>query len=244
MPTLLLTPRYTEDSQALWRAAGQLGWLVERVVGWRISDELREVSEPVLYVEALVAPLIAEQLGLRLLEAPVDWLPRLPEEYRKRDISLSTLREARLCTEPAFIKPPNDKSFPARVYIGSELPTGYDEDSPVLIADVVSWEVEYRCFILNRQIQTISIYLRNGQLQRENGYAAPDHEIADAESFLRQVLDDPHVDLPKACVVDVGILAGKGWAVVEQNSAWGAGIYGCDPIKVLEVIRHASERIA
>ena len=26
MPTLILTPRHTDDSQALWRAAGRLGW--------------------------------------------------------------------------------------------------------------------------------------------------------------------------------------------------------------------------
>jgi hypothetical protein len=36
------------------------------------------------------------------------------------------------------------------------------------------------------------------------------------------------------------VIAGRGWAVVEQNSAWGAGIYGCDPEKVLAVLRHAA----
>jgi hypothetical protein len=27
-----------------------------------------------------------------------------------------------------------------------------------------------------------------------------------------------------------------GWAVVEPNECWGAGIYGCEPGKVLEVL--------
>ena len=30
-------------------------------------------------------------------------------------------------------------------------------------------------------------------------------------------------------MIDAGWIAGKGWAVVEQNAAWGAGIYACDP---------------
>jgi hypothetical protein len=46
MPTLLLSPRYTDDAQALWRAAGRLGWRVERLRGWRVPDELLTVPEP------------------------------------------------------------------------------------------------------------------------------------------------------------------------------------------------------
>ncbi|WP_373544586.1 hypothetical protein [Chamaesiphon sp.] len=53
MPTLILTPRFTEDAQSLWRAALQLGWSVERLQSWRVPDELRQVGEPVLYLEAL-----------------------------------------------------------------------------------------------------------------------------------------------------------------------------------------------
>src|SRR5690349_9505180 len=109
MPTLILTPRHTDDAQALWRAAGRLGWRVERLTGFRLTDDMRAASEPVLYLEALMAPYIAEQLGLRLSEPPADWLPRLPEEYRKRSVTLMSLGEVRSLTEPAFVKPPNDK---------------------------------------------------------------------------------------------------------------------------------------
>jgi hypothetical protein len=38
-------------------------------------------------------------------------------------------------------------------------------------------------------------------------------------------------------VVDVGFIRDRGWAVIEQNAAWGAGIYECDPLQVLEVLR-------
>ncbi len=45
--------------------------------------------------------------------------------------------------------------------------------------------------------------------------------------------------VPPAAVIDVGRLAGGGWAVVEANPAWGAGICGCDPAAVLPVLRRA-----
>jgi hypothetical protein len=240
MPTLILTPRFTQDAQALWRAACRIGWQVERLASWRVPVEVQVAEEPVLYLEGLLGPHLAMQFGLKLLEPAVDWLPRLPEEYRKRDVTLSTLKDARLLKSRAFIKPPNDKSFPARVYLGTELPTEYEDDTPVLISDVVSWVKEFRCFVLDRRLMAISIYLRNGELQRECGFAAADAELAEAERMVERVLADERVDLPRAAVIDVGVIAERGWAVVEQNAAWGSGIYGCDPAQVLEVLRHAA----
>ena len=198
------------------------------------------MPEPVLYLEAMFGPTLAKEFNLQLLEPAEDWLPRLPEEFRRRQVQLITLRNARKLTAPAFIKPPNDKSFPARIYSGATLPEGYDDNSTVLVADVVVWEKEFRCFVLDREPRALSVYLRDGEFQRANGFAASDEEIAVAKEFVLSVLADRRVDLPRAAVVDVGVIAGRGWAVVEQNSAWGAGIYGCDPKAVLEVLRHAA----
>jgi hypothetical protein len=241
MPTLILTPRFTEDAQALWRAATTMGWGVERVVGWRVTDAMKAVDEPVLYVEGLFSQTLAAEFGVTLPEPPDDWLPRLPEEYRKRSVELSTLGEARRRAGRAFIKPPNEKSFPAKVYAGDELPREYPDAMPVLVAEIVSWEKEFRCFILDRTIATVSIYLRRGELQRARGFAQSTQEVAEATAFLETVLRDPRVDLPRAAVVDVGVIEGRGWAVIEQNAAWGAGIYGCDPVAVLHVLRAASD---
>lgn len=93
-PTLILTPRFTEDAQALWLAACELGWGVERLATWRVPKELRDVSDPELYIEALFGPALAEQLGLKLLEPPEEWLTRLPEEFRKRRVSVMPMRQA------------------------------------------------------------------------------------------------------------------------------------------------------
>lgn len=239
MPTLVLSPRHTEDSQRLWRAAGRLGWRTERLTSWRIPPDLRSVPEPVIYVEALMAPSMAEEFGITLVEPPDDWLPRLPDEYRRRAVRLTTLGKARTNPDPRFVKPPNDKSFTAGVYRGDELSKEFPDDLPVLVADVVTWEKEYRCFILDRQLQTFSIYLRHWVLQKENGFASTDEEDAEVTAFVNGVLADPRVVLPKAVVMDVGVIDGRGWAVVELNAAWASGLYGCDEAKVLGVLRHA-----
>ena len=38
MPTLLLTPRQTDDTQKLWRACITENWRVERVHNWRVPE--------------------------------------------------------------------------------------------------------------------------------------------------------------------------------------------------------------
>ncbi len=242
MHTLILTPRMTDDSVALWRAAGQRGWNVERLTSWRLPEYLKSVENPVLYVEALTAPMMAEELGLELVEPPEDWLTHLPWKYAKRTIALSTLGEARKRTEKAFIKPPNDKSFAAAVYMGSELPEDFDDTKPVLISDIVDWELEFRCFILDRKVVTLSPYLRNGVLQRDAGFPATEGELCDARQFAETMLADPAIAFPKATVLDVGLIKDQGWATIEQNAAWASGMYGCDANGVLDVLVHATRR--
>ena len=227
-PTLILTPRFTPDAQALWRAAGRLGWDVERLTSWRVPDELTRVAEPVFFLEGLMGPTLAAAFGRRLPEPPTDWLPTLPEEYRRRAVRLTTLGAARSLDEPRFVKPPNDKSFPARVHRGSELPLEFPDDMPVLVSEIVEWEKEFRGFILDRRLRTLSVYLRDGELQRDNDFAMPEDEARSAAAFVADVLADERVALPRA-------------AVVEQNAAWGSGLYGCDPAEALQVLRFASE---
>ena len=141
------------------------------------------------------------------------------------------------------MKPPNDKSFPAGVYLGSKLPSDYPYEMPVLVSEIVTWEKEFRCFILDRELRTYSLYSRYGARQRDAEFASTREEDEQVQAFLSSLLADVRVDLPKATVVDVGFIQGKGWACVEQNAAWGAGIYGCCPSAVLEVIKHAAVKV-
>lgn len=238
MPTLVLTPRHTGDSQALWKAAVRRGWDVQRLATWRIPDDLRAAPEPFLYVEALFGPTLAEQLGVRLLDPAEDWLPRLPERYRRRAVHLSTLGEARRLGGAAFVKPPNDKSFPASVYQPGELPTEYDEQMPVLVSEPVRFLVEFRCFVLDRSVRAFSLYARDGELTEDE--EPTDDEVRGLLEFTATVLADPEVEVLRACVLDCGTIQGRGWGIVELNAAWGAGIYQCDPDAVLDVVRAAT----
>jgi hypothetical protein len=77
---------------------------------------------------------------------------------------------------------------------------------------------------------------------RQTDYVATSTERGAASMFAESVLAATGAITPRAIVLDVGQIVGKGWVVVEANGAWGSGIYGCDPDVVLDVIRHATLR--
>ena len=141
MTTLILSGRHTEDAQALWRVAIARGWDVVRARG--ITVPPLPDPDAVIYVEALYGPPIAAAVGRALLEPPIDWLPALSPTLRHRRIELATVAAARASPAPAFVKPPNDKSFAAAVYAsGAALPPDLDPAAPVLIAEPVRWRSE------------------------------------------------------------------------------------------------------
>jgi hypothetical protein len=120
--TLILSPRYTTDSIALNNAAWEMGWTVERLPSWRPPAHLAE-CEPVPYAEPLFAAVVAESLQLALIEPNLSWVAEIPFDLRQRELRFADLNEARKQSRPAFIKPADDKCFPARVYqSGSQLP--------------------------------------------------------------------------------------------------------------------------
>ena len=242
-PTLILPPRYSDDSNALWRAALKLGWPIERLQSWRVPDDVRPQSVAI-YGESLRATFVAEQLSMPLYEPPFEWLTLLPSQFVGRKIEFLTLGEARDKVFPLFVKPAGEKTFEARVYqSANDLDFGkiWPDSTPVLISDPVIWEVEYRYFVLNRQVKTASSYWRgDSSTQDENGaYISPPDELRAAVEFTNKLLKKkkPYSLLPFCgAVVDVGLLRGFGWAVIEANPAFASGIYGCDPEAVLEVI--------
>ena len=108
----------------------------------------------------------------------------------------------------------------------------------VHICEPVEWSIEYRCFIREREIATLSPYRRHGQIidDHANSLGASPVEIEAAREFCRSVVRSPHVSCPPAFVLDVGIIDNRGWAVVEFNECWASGIYACDPAAVLETL--------
>lgn len=246
-PTLILPPRYTDDSNALWRAAVRLNWEIERLQSWRVPKDFKAPLPLAIYGESLWANFVAEQLGGELYEPPLDWLARLPPHLLGRKVEFCTLLEAREKAFPLFVKPAGEKEFEARVYASAaDLPPDEDrqESQWVLVSDVVEWEVEYRCFLHNDRVLTASSYWR-GEVSTQDeigNYPSPPDELAAAIELAEKVARKKRSFGEFAVVIDVGILRGFGWAVVEANPAFGSGIYGCDPEVVLKVISHCFHR--
>jgi hypothetical protein len=244
MPTLVLSHRYSPDSNALFAAALAAGWDVERLHGFRCPEGLAS-RDPVFYGETILADAIAGELGIALLEPSADWLPRLPRRHRLREVRLTTLEEAMAIRERVFVKPTDEKCFPAKVYAdgGAIQPDPVlPRDLPVLVSEPVVFEVESRFFVCERGVAAFSPYIRGGEIARNAAgeWEASAAEIEGARAAIWAMLDDSEVELPPAVVVDVGRMAGRGWGVVEANAAWASGLCGCDPAGVLPVLRRVA----
>ncbi len=211
-----------------------------RLASWRCPEDF-EPEEPVLFAEPLFNAAVCEQLGLAVIEPPEDFLVRLPREYVGRDLRLTTAAEARSLPGPVFLEPPNRKTFPARVYAsGAELPE-MPGDDPVLASEPVEWAAEFRFFVRGRRVHAWSPYWLNGALARIGDEWVIEPDLAAAtRGLVDRLLADHRVGLPAAVVIDAGVIRGVGPAVVEANEASGAGIYGCDPRNVLEVLRSST----
>jgi hypothetical protein len=190
---------------------------------------------------------VGADLGLALLEPPEDWLTRLPAEIVRREIRILTMAEAWELRAPLFLKPPNDKSFPARVYRqGTQLPgpDAVDPDTPVLASDPVRFTDEFRLYVLDGEVVAGAQYAVEGDLDIEPlaGHEW-EHRVL---GFAREVLRETADMLPSAVVVDVGLIAdadGPGMsapAVIEANAAWASGHYAADPERVLDVVLRAA----
>lgn len=243
--TVLLGPRATDDSVAIWRVCVANHWPVHRIQAWRVPEELcSRQNNVIIYGEPLFAEAVADQMGLALLEPSIDWLTTVPLKYLSRQIEIMTLGSARLLDAPAFVKPADGKIFEPRVYAsGKDLPSEaqVDQDIPVLCSGIMDFRLEVRCFVLDRKLMTMSPYWREGELARSADDRWPflPQEETEARAFAESVLSDTSVSLPPACTLDVGRTHEGIWAVIEANPCWGAGLYGCDPSQVLQTIRSA-----
>jgi hypothetical protein len=86
---------------------------------------------------------------------------------------------------------------------------------------------EVRCFVLDGRILDCAVY--DGDLGVR---------VNDASALAEHVAQTP--GMPRAVVVDIGLIADDGWAVIEFNAAWGAGLNGCRAQRVLACIEAAS----
>ncbi|MDX2405279.1 ATP-grasp domain-containing protein [Streptomyces microflavus] len=236
--TLVLPPRLTASARKLRDAAVRRGLHVVESAGFSVPELSRAPQGRAVHLHAgpSFADAVAPALGISPLEAPADWLARLPYAFTRREIRALPIGEAYLLRRPAFIKSPNDKSISALVYAdGSRLPgpDAVDPKTVVLVSDVMTFAAEYRLHLLDGTVHTGSQYAAEGRLRL--GPPAPG-----ALAFGRDLLAAARQTLPSAIVVDVGVDDDGRWAVVEANAAWGSGCYEADPDRALDTVLRAA----
>jgi protein-tyrosine phosphatase len=241
--TVLLSTRKIPGTPALANAAREAGWSVH---AWDDDPPDPPSGRVVYYGGTDVVRQAAARYRLALLEPPLDLLARLPARLLLRRVEFARFRDLSRLKRPTFVKPadPLDRCFDAGVYAdarGIRAPQGIDPETPVLVADPVEWLAEFRCFVCEGRVTATSPYLSFGRpVWRAWGQggekAAPSR---DALAMCGRLLAERSVALPPAFVVDVGLIEGRGWAVVEFNPAWCAGLLGADPAAVLGVLDRA-----
>ena len=136
-------------------------------------------------------------------------------------------------TFPSFIKPATPKQFRGAVYESSDALAaeclGLQPDTAVFVSEPVTFAAEARTFVMDGLVLDAAVY-------------EGESEAVGAEKFVEALTRS--MPLPRTVVVDVGFIDGRGRAVIEFNAAWGAGLNGCDPDKVLAAIAVASEPIS
>jgi hypothetical protein len=174
---------------------------------------------------------LAEKLRLRLVSPSDRILETAPKELLERVLRIVPLGSLRAEHYPAFVKPVMPKQFASGVYASAEglaaETRGLAPDVDVIVSEIVTFVAEARAFVLDGAVKACAIYEGSGDATHAGELAA---RVARA------------VDLPRTCVVDVGLLPSGRWVLVECNATWGAGLNGCDAASVVDCIASASSR--
>jgi hypothetical protein len=232
---------------ALQAAAREDGWEVYSApMGWRLPEHLTTSGvKGVPYGSQTFCEVIAQQMKWTLKQNSFDWLVKVPVKFLKRRVDFMSIKEATQLHERKFIKPADDKCFDAKVYEpGQFIPHEcIPADYPVLVSDVVQFDVEYRIFMDGFKSRAWSNYLFYGEINDPRFHHMIDADQLEPVSFVNKLMisTDPDNLPTEPCVIDVGIIHGKGMAVIETNQAWASGIYGCDPYGVLKVLEASCE---
>lgn len=172
---------------------------------------------------------LQQKLGFKLISPADDILANIEKKWLKRKIRFLKLSDAKDLRFPTFLKSAVPKIFRAAIYnsldkLEKEC-TKLPDDTDVIQSEIVQWLSESRAFIDNGNILDCSIYEGSGDLEKVRGFI---------EEFLSET------PVPKSCVLDFGEIENKGWALIEANASWGAGLNGCNAEKVLPAIFDAT----
>ena len=225
---LLIPDKPDAERDGLAEAFARRGGVVHRI-GRFWDPPVFEPSSVRVYGPDSFCLVLQQKLSFELCSPDDDLLLRVPARFLQRKLERRSLGEAASGSFPVFIKPVMPKQFRGAVYQSSaalaEECRGLAPETPVFVSELVQFTSEVRSFVLDGRVLDAAVY-----------EGTP--EVAEAIQFVAALTQA--MALPRAVVVDVGCVAGRGWAVIEFNATWGAGLNGCDPEKVWSSVIAAS----
>jgi hypothetical protein len=245
MATLLLSTWTLPSARTLADAAHKAGW---HIFALDESPSPRILGDEVYYGGSDTALAVADRFQLVLLEPPLGLLAKIPRTFLQRTVEFGRFGDLHRLKAPTFVKPadPLNKAFDAGIYTEGHAiraPKGMPADTPVLLSEPVEWLAEYRCFVLVGKVVASSPYLSFGRpVWRPFGQGGEKAvESTKVLSFCDRLLAHAGASCPPAFVVDIGLIEDRGWAVVEFNPVWCAGLLGANPERVLAVLKRACQ---
>ncbi len=225
---LLISDKSDPERDALAAAFARYGGEVHRLGRFWDPPAFDPASVRVYGADSFCL-VLQQKLRFPLCSPADDLLLQVPPAFLQRRLEQQTLPEAHSGSFPRFIKPLVPKQFRGAVYpspddLAREC-QGLPPETKVFAAEPVKFTAEVRSFVREGRVLDAAPY---------EGTA----EISEAVDFITTLLDK--ITVPRSVVVDVGLIANRGWGVIEFNAAWGAGLNGCDPERVLPSILSAS----
>ncbi len=234
-PVLVLPPRRYLEQRAVEEFWRKLSWPVVRLAKPDDPGPL-PLSRVRLYGDYGFCVTAARALHLELVSPADDFLMHVPPSLLLRSVELITLGELFGHKFPLFLKPVPPKLFPARVYSSladlARTTEGLLPETQLLVEEPIAFSCEARCLVLDKTILSASVYEGKGDADEAATFALECvTEIAELDQTL----------IPSTLVLDVGIIKGKGWAIIEPNAIWAAGLNGCDPAAMAECVLAATQ---
>jgi hypothetical protein len=187
-----------------------------------------------IYGNHTFALVLSQVVDVELLQINDEIISSLDFKWIKRKINILKISDIDETFFPTFIKPVNPKIFKSKIYDNYDCflneVEGIDINEKIIQSDIISINSEARAFVLNNKILDLAIY-------------EGESDLMSATNFLNNFLKNPNVELPKSFVVDLGYNDKDGWFIIEFNSSWGSGLNSCNPNKIIQAIREATENI-
>lgn len=192
---------------------------------WEGDEIFIAGSEGAVYGTYAFCEWVAERMNWNLLQNSPDWVTKLEKNFLKRSIQhtrLGDLKRSALDRRQR-IDPADDNSFVGGTWFPAhpKVPV----ETQILLSDEVNWYCRYRYVIMNGKVVTGCCY------QLEKTYNTPSiwgtlilKNNINAHQFIKTVVET--YECAPACVIDVGFIEDKGWAVVGTHPVWTSEMFG------------------